>query len=66
MLSVDVPCQTAPALRDASEPVTVLATSRSPQRAQRFAITRSDSQLTYAVGDTILARVPVGAAATDT
>ena len=58
-LSVDVPCQTSPALRDAGDPVTVLATSRSPGRAQRFAITRSGDQLTYTFGDAILARVPV-------
>jgi hypothetical protein len=58
-LSVDVPCQPAPALRDASDPVTVLATSRSPDRDQRFVITRSDNDLTYRVGDTLLARVPV-------
>ena len=58
-LSVDVPCKTASALRDAGDPVTVLASSRSPDSAQRFAITRSDGELTYKVGDAILARVPV-------
>ena len=58
-LSVDVPCQPAPALRDAGDPLTVLASSRAPGRAQRFAITRSGDELTYAIGDTILARVPV-------
>ena len=59
MLSATIPCRRAPSLRDAAAPATVLATARSPERANSFVVTRSDEALTFRVGSTVLTTVPV-------
>ena len=62
-LSVDVPCQTAPGTSGCGRPVTVLATSRSRDAPSASRSPAPTSELTYTIGDTILARVPADRAA---
>jgi hypothetical protein len=55
-LSASVPCSLPPALADAEQPVTVLATSRFPEQNSGLAVARSGSELVVKVGRDVLAR----------
>jgi hypothetical protein len=56
-VAATVPCSTSRPLPDAADPVTVLATARSPERIGGLYMTRDDGRLTFGVGVEILARV---------
>jgi hypothetical protein len=58
-LIAEIPCDPAPPLAGAGRVVTVLATSRAPERNNGFAVTQANEELTFEVGGSELARVPV-------
>jgi Mycobacterial cell wall arabinan synthesis protein len=65
-LSARIPCALAPALPGAARPLTVLATARRPDRGGALVVTGRRAELTVAVGEQTLSRVPLdpGAPAT--
>jgi len=58
-IRVTLPCGLAPALPNATAPATALATVRHPRQLDGLWVTRREQQLTVAIGEDILARVPV-------
>jgi hypothetical protein len=57
-LSARIPCSVPEALPNADNPVSVLATARSPTRIGGLSVTSNAGRLTVRVGDTVLARLP--------
>ena len=58
-ISATFPCGLAPALPNAPAPATALATARHPRQADSLLVTRREQELVFAIGEDILARVPV-------
>jgi hypothetical protein len=62
-LSARIPCNPSPALRSAGSSVDVLTTARDPVRSGALSLVRLGNQLKLAVGEKVLAIVPIGGSA---
>ncbi|MGH7540699.1 MAG: hypothetical protein ACRELC_06855, partial [Gemmatimonadota bacterium] len=64
-IAASLPCSRPPALPRAELPLSVLATARSPERIGGLAVRIRRQQLEVAVGESVLARAPLGGGGRD-